>query len=110
MPVEVAPTGPITITFWETDANDADVLLDELAAAFPIQTRLSAWNGSTWATMICATSFAPRRSTGSRRNLCAYAGEFAGPFSELNIIWPLDAIFDEISWINTLRARWLGRP
>ena len=34
VPVEVAPTGPITITFWETDADDADVLLDELATAF----------------------------------------------------------------------------
>ena len=28
------PTGPITITYWETDTDDADVLLDELAAEF----------------------------------------------------------------------------
>ena len=29
-----APSGPITITYWETDTDDADVLLDELAAEF----------------------------------------------------------------------------
>ena len=28
------PSGPITITYWETDADDADVVLDELAAEF----------------------------------------------------------------------------
>ena len=28
------PSGPITITYWETDTDDADVLLDELAAEF----------------------------------------------------------------------------
>ena len=28
------PSGPITITYWESDADDADVVLDELTAEF----------------------------------------------------------------------------
>lgn len=91
--VQLTPTAPITITYWEEDSNEAVVLLDQLAEAFMQaypdivivrehlgydelrnRFRAAAWEGKAPA-------------------LVRAPGEFAGPFGELGIVKSLDELF-----------------
>ncbi len=87
------PAGPITITYWEEDSNEAVVLLDRLAAAFMqahpdiviVREHLgyddlrNRFRAASWEGKAPALVRAP--------------GEFAGPFGELGIVKPLDELF-----------------
>lgn len=96
--VEPAPTlsppaGPITVTYWEEDSNEAGVLLDALAAAFmqanPGISVVRVHRG--YADLRSQFRAAAFSSTGP--TLVRAPGEFAGPFGELNIVKPLDELF-----------------
>ena len=83
------PAGPITLTYWEEDNDAADVLLDELAAAF-----MQANPGIT----IQRVHFgyddlrnqfrAAALFTGEPPDIVRAPGEFTGPFAELHIVKP----------------------
>ncbi len=87
------PAGPITITYWEEDSNEAVVLLDQLAEAFMqaypdiviVREHLgydelrNRFRTASWA--------------GEEPALVRAPGEFAGPFGELGIVKPLDELF-----------------
>jgi arabinogalactan oligomer/maltooligosaccharide transport system substrate-binding protein len=87
------PTGPITITYWETDADDADVLLDELAAEFTKANPAITVKRVHYSYDDLRNDFRVESFNGQPPELVRAPGEFAGPFSELKIVRPLDEIF-----------------
>jgi len=92
-PALATPTGPITLTYWETDTDDAGVLLDELSAAFmkinpDITVKRVHYSYDDF-----RTEFRQQALNGKPPELVRAAGEFAGPFSELGIVHQVDLIF-----------------
>jgi arabinogalactan oligomer / maltooligosaccharide transport system substrate-binding protein len=87
------PTGPITITYWETDTDDADVLLDELAAEFMKANPAITVKRVHYSYDDLRNEFRTQSLNGRPPELVRAPGEFAGPFSELAIVQPLNAIF-----------------
>ena len=92
-PTIVTSTGPITITYWETDTDDADVLLDELAAEFMKANPGVTVKRTHYSYDDLRNEFRSQSLNGHPPELVRAPGEFAGPFSELGIVHPLDAIF-----------------
>jgi len=87
------PAGPITITYWETDTDDADVLLDELAAEFMKMNPGITVKRVHYSYDDLRNEFRTQSRNGRPPELVRAPGEFAGPFSELGIVHPLDTIF-----------------
>ena len=91
------PSGPITITYWETDTDDADVLLDELAAEFMKANPAITVKRAHYSYDDLRNEFRAKSFNGQPPELVRAPGEFAGPFSELKIVRPLDEIFSKDS-------------
>ena len=89
------PSGPITITYWETDTDDADVLLDELAAEFMKANPAITVKRAHYSYDDLRNEFRAKSFNGQPPELVRAPGEFAGPFSELKIVRPLDEIFSK---------------
>jgi arabinogalactan oligomer / maltooligosaccharide transport system substrate-binding protein len=90
-----AASGPISITYWEEDSDDAGVLLDELTAAF-----IAANPGITvtrvhYSYNDLRNQFRNDARAGRGPELVRAPGEFAGPFAELQIVRPLDELFSD---------------
>ncbi len=93
-PPQIVPTGPITLTYWEEDNGAADVLLDELAAAF------TAANPGITIQRVHYTYHDLRNQfraeslfSGEPPDLVRSPGEFTGPFGELRIVRAMDDLF-----------------
>lgn len=91
---QIVPTGPITLTYWEEDNDAADVLLDELAAAF------TAANPGITIQRVHYTYHDLRNQfraeslfSGEPPDLVRSPGEFTGPFGELRIVRAMDDLF-----------------
>ena len=89
------PAGPITVTYWETDTDDADVLLDGLAAEFMKANPAITVKRVHYSYDDLRNEFRIQAFNGSPPELVRAPGEFAGPFSELEIVRPLDEIFSK---------------
>ncbi len=87
------PSGPITVTYWETDTDDAGVLLDELAAEFMKANPAITVKRMHYGYDDLRNEFRAKSFNGQPPELVRAPGEFAGPFSELAIVRPLDEIF-----------------
>jgi len=91
------PTPPevLTITYWEQEGNDVDVLLDELAVGFMeanphIKVERVHFTNEELRDQFQAASLA-----GEAPVLVRAPSEFAGPFSELDIILPVTGLYDQ---------------
>lgn len=90
----VTPAGPVTLTYWEEDSDAADVLLDELTAAFTaanpeITIRRTHYSYDDLRNQFRAESL----FAGEPPDLVRAPGEFTGPFGELRIVKALDEIY-----------------
>ncbi len=90
----VTPGGPITLTYWEEDNDAADVLLDEMTAAFTaanpeITIQRTHYSYDDLRNQYRAESL----FAGEPPDLVRAPGEFTGPFGELHIVKALDEIF-----------------
>lgn len=90
------PDAPITLTYWEEDVDAAGVILDELAAGFmaanphiTVQRIHYTYEDLRTQFREIGRGYAP----GEPPDLVRGPGEYAGPFSELGIIQPLDEFF-----------------
>lgn len=92
-PALAPPSGPITLTYWEMDADDADVLLDALGAEFMQANPDIAVKRVHYSYDDLRNQFRIQSFNGQPPELVRAAGEFAGPFSELGIVRPIDQIF-----------------
>lgn len=88
-----APTGPITVTFWEEDSNEAGVLLDALAAEFMQANPDVIVTRQHYGYDALRNQFRAAAFNGEAPALARAPGEFAGPFGELGIVKPLDELF-----------------
>ena len=93
--VIATPSGPITITYWETDTDDADVVLDELAGEFMKANPGITVKRAHYSYDDLRNEFRAKSFNGQPPELVRAPGEFAGPFSELKIVRPLDEIFSK---------------
>ncbi len=87
-------SGPVTLTYWEDDTDAADVLLDQLAAAFSkanptIAIKRVHFSYDDLRNQFRATSL----YSGDPPDIVRAPGEFAGPFGELKIVQPVSAVF-----------------
>lgn len=89
----ISATLPITITYWEEDADAADVVLDELAAAFMRENPQITVQRVHYSYSDLRDEFRAAAFNGKPPELARAPGEFAGPFSELEIVQPLDGLF-----------------
>jgi arabinogalactan oligomer/maltooligosaccharide transport system substrate-binding protein len=89
------PAGPITVTYWETDTDDADALLDALAAEFMAANPAITVQRVHYSYDDLRNEFRAQSFNGVPPELVRAPGEFAGPFSELKIVRPLAEIFSQ---------------
>ncbi len=87
------PPGPIMLTYWEMDADDADVLLDALGAEFMKTNPDVVVKRVHYSYDDLRNEFRAQSLNGQPPELVRASGEFAGPFSELGIVRPIDQIF-----------------
>lgn len=86
--------GLITLTYWEEDNDAADVLLDELAAAFSAANPEITIDRKHYSYNDLRNQFrAESLFSGEPPDLVRAPGEFTGPFGELQIVKALDEIF-----------------
>ncbi len=86
--------GPITLTYWEEDNDAADVLLDELSAAFTAANPGITIERKHYSYNDLRNQFrAESLFAGEPPDLVRAPGEFTGPFGELQIVKALDEIF-----------------
>lgn len=91
---QIVPTGPITLTYWEEDNDAADVLLDELAAAFTVANPGIAIQRVHYTYNDLRNQFrAESLFAGEPPDLVRAPGEFTGPFGELRIVRAMDELF-----------------
>ncbi len=87
------PSRFITLTYWEEDSNEAGVLLDALAAAFMQLDPDVIVVRQHYGYDELRNQFRAAARQGTAPALVRAPGEFAGPFSELGIVRPLDELF-----------------
>ncbi len=87
------PAGPITVTFWEEDSNEAGVLLDALTAEFMQLNPDVVVVRQHYSYDELRNQFRAAAFSGEAPALARAPGEFAGPFGELGIVKPLDELF-----------------
>ena len=90
------PSGPVTLTYWEEDNDAADVLLDELAAAFTqanpnVTIKRVHFSYDDLRNQFRAASL----FSGEPPDLVRAPGEFTGPFGELRIVKPVDEVLGD---------------
>lgn len=90
----VTASGPITLTLWEEDSDAADVLLDELAAAFMRDNPGVVIERTHFTYDELRNQFrAESLFDGEPPDLVRSPGEFTGPFGELKIVQAADELF-----------------
>lgn len=89
------PAGPITLTYWEEDSNEAGMLLDALAAEFMQLNPGIVVVREHYGYDELRNQFRAAAAQGTAPALVRAPGEFAGPFSELGIVLPLNELFSQ---------------
>ncbi len=89
------PSFPITLTYWEEDSNEAGVLLDALAVEFMQLNPDVIVVREHYGYDELRNQFRASALQGKAPALVRAPGEFAGPFSELGIVRPLDELFSQ---------------
>ena len=84
----------IHITYWEQEGDDVDVFLDELAQEFMAQNPNIVIERVHYANEDLRDQFQVASLAGEAPQLVRVPNDFAGPFSALDIIYPLDEQFD----------------
>ena len=89
-----AEAAAVTITYWEQEADDVDVLLDELGNAFMTANPGIKVERSHFGNEELRDQFQTASLAGQAPTLVRVPNDFAGPFSELDIIGPVADIYD----------------
>ncbi len=94
-PIPQTPTpGPPTLVYWEEEADDGDVLLDELAAEFMQANPDIVVQRAHYRYEELSLLFRAAALSGAAPDLVRAPGEFTEPFVTLGIIEPAAKLFD----------------
>lgn len=96
VPPTVAPTAaPVTISFWEQEGEEVDVFIDQLIADFQAANPNITVERSHYENEALRDQFQTASLAGAAPEVVRVPNDFAGPFSELEIVTPVSALFDE---------------
>jgi len=94
-PAAKPAAAPVTITYWEQEGDDVDVLLDELVAAFMAANPNITVERTHFGNEELRDQFQTASLAGEAPVLARAPNDFAGPFSELDIIKPVTEVYDQ---------------
>jgi len=89
------PSGPVTLAFWEQEGADVDVFIDQLIANFQTQYPTITVERTHYENEALRDQFQTASLAQSAPDVVRVPNDFAGPFSELQIIAPMDKLFDK---------------
>ncbi len=89
-----APAGPVTLAFWEQEGEEVDVFLDALIADFQTKYPTITVERTHYENEALRDQFQTASLAGAAPELVRVPNDFAGPFSALEIVAPIDQLFD----------------
>jgi len=92
---EAPAAEPITITFWEQEGEDVDVFIDGLIADFQTANPNITVERTHYENEALRDQFQTASLANAAPDLVRVPNDFAGPFSTLQIIAPVNALFDD---------------
>ncbi len=92
-----APTTvePVTIAFWEQEGDDVDVFIDKLIADFEAANPNITVERTHYENEALRDQFQTASLANAAPEVVRVPNDFAGPFSALDIIAPVDQLFDQ---------------
>ena len=97
-PTEVAteaPAEPVTITFWEQEGEEVDVFIDQLIADFQAANPNITVERTHYENEALRDQFQTASLAEAAPDVVRVPSDFAGPFSTLQIVAPVDQLFDQ---------------
>lgn len=88
-------TGPVTITFWEQEGDEVDVFIDGLIADFQAANPNITVERTHYENEALRDQFQTASLANSAPDVVRVPNDFAGPFSELQIVAPVGDLFDQ---------------
>ncbi len=88
-------TGPVTITFWEQEGDDVDVFIDQLIADFQTANPNITVERTHYENEALRDQFQTASLANAAPDVVRVPNDFAGPFSALDIVAPVDKLFDD---------------
>lgn len=86
---------PVTITFWEQEGDDVDVFIDSLIAEFQTANPTITVERTHYENEALRDQFQTASLANAAPDLVRVPNDFAGPFSKLDIVAPVDQLFDD---------------
>lgn len=86
---------PVTITFWEQEGEDVDVFIDALIAEFQTANPNITVERTHYENEALRDQFQTASLANSAPDVVRVPNDFAGPFSELQIVAPVSDLFDQ---------------
>lgn len=93
--VTEAPVEEVTLAFWEQEGEEVDVFIDGLIAEFEAANPSITIERTHYENEALRDQFQTASLAESAPEVVRVPNDFAGPFSTLDIIAPMDALFDE---------------
>ncbi len=94
-PTEPAAEEPITITFWEQEGEEVDVFLDALIADFQAANPNIIVERTHYENEALRDQFQTASLANAAPDVVRVPNDFAGPFSKLEIVAPVEELFDQ---------------
>ena len=89
------PSGPVTITFWEQVGADVDVFIDQQIADFQAANPTITVERTHYENEALRDQFQTASLANAAPDVVRVPNDFAGPFSTLDIVAPMDKLFDK---------------
>lgn len=86
---------PVTIAFWEQEGDDVDVFIDSLIAEFQTANPNITVERTHYENEALRDQFQTASLANAAPDVVRVPNDFAGPFSKLDIVAPVDQLFDD---------------
>ena len=93
--VTEAPPAPVEITYWEQEGEDVDVFIDQLISEFQAQYPYITVTRTHYENEALRDQFQTASLASAAPEVVRVPNDFAGPFSVLDIVAPIDQLFDQ---------------
>jgi arabinogalactan oligomer / maltooligosaccharide transport system substrate-binding protein len=95
VPPTVAPAAPVTIAFWEQEGADVDTFIDQLISEFQAANPNITVERTHYENEALRDQFQTASLAGAAPEVVRVPNDFAGPFSALDIVAPINQLFDD---------------
>ncbi len=94
-PTEAPVMEPVTLAFWEQEGDEVDVFIDQLLADFMAANPDIIIERTHYENEALRDQFQTASIAGAAPEVVRVPSDFAGPFSALEIVAPVDQLFDQ---------------